>query len=92
MNIKKVRFTLIPHNQPKSWVLAKVAFVANVLVAMPILLIGLHYDSGFIQGIGIFVFAFCGIIYGYMLAIYSVKRFTGKYRSIEKRDWKDQTW
>jgi hypothetical protein len=56
------------------------------------LLVGLHYDLGFIKGIGIFLFAVCGITYGCMLTIHFVKKLTGKYRSIEERDWKDQTW
>jgi NO-binding membrane sensor protein with MHYT domain len=92
MKFKKTQFTLFPHNKPKSWVLAHVAFVTAVLVAMPILLIGLHYDLGFIKGIGIFLFTVCGITYVCMLTIHFTKKLTGKYGSIEERDWKDQRW
>jgi NO-binding membrane sensor protein with MHYT domain len=81
-----------PRSKPKSWVLANLAFSTGVLVAMPILLVGLHYDLGFIKGIGIFLFAVCGITYVCMLAIRFVKTLSGKYRYIEERDWKDQTW
>jgi len=92
MNIRKTKFSLVPHNKPKSWVLVRVAFVTNVLVAMPILLVGLHYDLVSIKGIGIFLFTVCGITYVCMLTIYFAKKLTGKYRSIEERDWRDQTW
>jgi small basic protein len=92
MNIKNTKFTLIPHKKPKSWVLIIVAFVTNVLVAAPILLIGLQYDLVIIKVIGIFLFGVCCITYVCMLPIYYMKKLTGKYRSIEEREWRDQMW
>jgi hypothetical protein len=59
---------------------------------MPILLVGLHYDLVLIKGFGIFLFAVCSITYICMLTIYFLKKLTGKYRSIEERDWQHQTW
>jgi hypothetical protein len=92
MNIKRTKFTLIPHNKPKSWVLANLAFSTGVLVAIPILLAGLHFHLGFVKALGIFLFGLCCITYVCMLAIRFVKTLSGKYRCIEERDWKDQTW
>ena len=83
MNIKKTKFRFIPHNKPKSWVLANLAFLTGLFVAIPILLAGLHFQLGFIKGLGIFLFGFCCITYVCMLAIRFVKTLTGKYRCIE---------
>jgi hypothetical protein len=92
MNIKKTKFPLIPRNKPKSWVLRNLAFLTGLFVAMPILLVGLHFNLGFIKGLGIVLFGFCWITYACMFVIHFVKKVTGKYGFVEERDWKDQTW
>jgi hypothetical protein len=92
MNIKKTKRSFIPRDKPKSWVLGILALLAGLFVAVPIVLAGHYLHLGFIKGLGTFLFAFCAITFFCMWVIGLVKALTGRYRRIEERDWKDQTW
>ncbi len=92
MNIEKTRRPFIPRNKPKSWVLMILAVLTGLFVAAPIMLAGHYLHLGFIKGLGTFLFGFCVITFFLMWGIGLVKALTGKYRCIEERDWKDQTW
>ncbi len=92
MNTKKRKFLLVPRNKPKSWVFWNLAILTGFFVVIPLVLAGNQFNLGFLTGLGIFLGVLCGITCSCMFAIYYVRRVTGKYRSIEERDWENQVW
>lgn len=82
----------LPRDKPKSWTIFIICVLISVLVAGPIVVLGLYLEIRLIELIGRYLFFTCWAIGVVMWCFYMYGLVTGRHRHLPERDWKDQIW
>jgi hypothetical protein len=82
----------IPRDKPKSWVVAMLAGICNMLFSGPMMLLGAIFKIQIIKSIGITLFLAGCITFVVMLLIFQVNNLNGVYKNLKEDDWSNQLW
>lgn len=82
----------IPRDKPKSWVLFVCAGLSALLVFAPIIGLGILVEAHWVRLLGIVGFVMCWYVMAVAGVIAAVGSFSGRYRDLSTKDWKDQIW
>ena len=91
MNDEKITKPFIPRDKPKSWVIG----ILGVLIGLGGGLtgfIGAGMKIAPLYYLGISVFVVCWIAAFPSMLFFVFRNFSGRYRNLEERNWKDQLW
>ena len=82
----------IPRDKPKSWVLFICAGLIALLFFAPIIGLGILFEANWLRLLGMFGFFVCWCVGAVAGAVLAVGNFSGRYRDLRAKDWKDQVW
>ena len=88
----KTKKSFFPKDKPKSWVVGVSSGLVALLVASPIMFIGLYIEIKFIESLGKLIFFACWVIFAGSWSIFIVGLLSGKYRGITEQKWDQQRW
>jgi hypothetical protein len=83
--------TFIPPNYPKSFIVFVIAVLTG-LVSGGILILRAWLESALLETIGRLAFFACSAVAAAMFAVFLPGSWTGKYRDLPSRPWKEQVW
>ncbi len=84
--------TFLPRDKPKSWIVFIVCGLMGLLIAGPVVIIGMTFHLEALRSVGIVLFWFCWAAGGVMWLVYISRLIAGKYKEIAERDWREQIW
>ena len=82
----------IPRDKPKSWVIFICAGLIGLLGFGPLMFIGAWLHIRLIEWLGNTGFVLSWATMAAMSPILIANTFTGKYRNLKPRPWKEQVW
>lgn len=82
----------IPRDKPKSWVLFICAGLLGLLAFAPIIGLGIFFEANWLFRLGVVGFVACWCLMAVSGVVTAVGGFSGRYRNLEAKDWKDQVW
>jgi hypothetical protein len=83
---------LFPQNKPKSAVLFALAGISIYLVAGPIVLLGVWLNLASIVNVGFALATVFAAVAFVMAFVRIVGMFSGRYRGLQSRPWREQVW
>lgn len=92
MKRKTMAEPFIPRDKPKSWVVVICASLCGLLVFGPFLGLAIFLDSSGLRYFGILGFTTCWVAAAVSGIIAILGIFSGRYKRLVARDWKDQIW
>ncbi len=92
MSNQIVKKPFIPRNKPKSWIIFICGGFIGLLVASPLAVLGIILNFWFLKVIGTVLFFACGCTMATMFVVGAINRFSGNWKKLEEKDWKDQVW
>jgi hypothetical protein len=81
--------SFIPANKPKSWVLFQLAFLALIGVSLLTFFAPIPSGRGTVLHTLFLVLWAVGFIAG---VVYAYGFFSGRYRNLQSRPWREQVW
>jgi len=90
MNKNKKSF--FPKDKPKSWVIAVSSALMGLLVAGPIMFLGIYTEVKLVKTIGTIMFVLCWAVFAITSCVCAAGMLTGKYRNLQEKEWKEQLW
>ena len=90
MNKQKKSF--FPKDKPKSWVIAVSSALMGLLLAVPVMLLGMYLEIDLVKAIGTIMFVLCWAVFAITSCVCAVGMLTGKYRNLKEKEWREQLW
>ena len=81
-----------PKDKPKSWVVGVSSGLLALLVAGPIVMLGIYLEAALLKNFGITIFVLCWAAFMLSWVIFAVNGLSGKYRDIKEKEWNEQIW
>jgi len=92
MNQTASKEPFLPRDKPRSWIVGIICGLIGVLIAGPLAFAGIAFEISALKEAGTLLFWCCWIVAIAMGAVFLSKTITGRYKSIEARDWSKQVW
>lgn len=90
MNKNKKPF--FPKDKPKSWVIGISSGLIGLLVAGPIMFLGIYIEVDLIKVLGTIMFVLCWAAFAIAWVVYALGLLSGKYRDLQEKEWSEQVW
>lgn len=91
MNREKVKKPFIPRDKPKSWVIA----ILGVLIGLGgglMGFVGAGMNIMLLYYLGVSIFFICWIVAFPTMLFFIFRNFSGCYRKLEEKNWREQIW
>ena len=82
----------IPKDKPKSWVLFILCGSVCLLLAGPLIFVGMYYEIKPVQIIGTVIFMSCWLIAMVSGFVFLSGSSQGKYKNLKEESWNKQLW
>jgi len=77
---------------PKSLVIFVLAIMFSVIIAGPIIFVGAEFEKVLVENIGTTLFFLGWVVGALFWFVYMGGLFSGKYKHLQERKWKEQLW
>lgn len=82
----------IPRDKPKSLVVFICAGLSALLVFAPIIGMGIYFGTNWLRQVGVLGFVACWGVMAVSGVVSTLRNWSGYYKNLVPRDWKDQVW
>ena len=79
-----------PKDKPKSWVIGITSGLIGILVAGPMMFLGIYIGVGLIKMSGTILFVLCWTVFAVTSVVFVFGFLTGKYRGLKEKEWSEQ--